>query len=57
MNLDLTKGTTNTIKVEDTKSVLPITGGTGTMIFMIIGGSMILLAGALLVVVMKKRSK
>lgn len=57
MNLDVAQGTTNKIEVEDTKSVLPITGGTGTMMFMIIGGSLILLAGALLVVVLKKRSK
>ena len=57
MNLDVAQGTTNKIEVEDTKSVLPITGGTGTMMFMVIGGSLILLAGALLVVVLKKRSK
>ena len=40
----------------DTPSKLPQTGGEGTMIFMIIGGSLILIAGVLFVIVMKKRS-
>lgn len=43
-------------EVLDTKTKLPETGREGTMMFTIIGGSLILLAGALFVVVMKKRN-
>lgn len=57
LELDLTNGTTNKIEVEDTTSIVPHTGGMGNMIFMVIGGSLILLAGAMLVIVMKKRTK
>lgn len=45
-----------TVTIADTKVKLPDTGGEGTMMFTIIGGSLILLAGALFVVVMKKRA-
>ena len=45
-----------TVVISDTKTKTPSTGGAGTMMFTIIGGSLILLAGALFVVVMKKRS-
>lgn len=44
------------VSIGNTPSKLPETGGEGTMMFMIIGGSLILLAGVLFVVVMKKRS-
>lgn len=42
--------------IPNTISKLPETGGAGTMMFTIIGGSLILVAGALFVVVLKKRS-
>lgn len=45
-----------TITIEDTKAKLPSTGGNGTMVFTIVGGSLVLLAAALFVIVMKKRS-
>lgn len=45
-----------TVVISDTKTKTPATGGAGTMMFTIIGGSLVLLAGALFVVVMKKRS-
>lgn len=38
-------------------AVAPMTGGEGTMIFTIVGASLILLAGALAVVILKKRNK
>ena len=47
---------TVTVTIEDTKAKLPSTGGNGTLIFTIIGGSLVLLAAALFIVVMKKRS-
>lgn len=47
---------TFTASIGDTPARLPETGGEGTMMFTIIGGSLILLAGALFVVVMKKRA-
>ncbi len=46
----------NTEAITNTKSKLPQTGGAGTMMFTIIGGALILVAGALFVVVMKKKS-
>lgn len=46
---------TVTVTIEDTKTKTPSTGGAGTMMFTIIGGSLVLIAGALFVVVMKKR--
>ena len=52
---DATTGTV-TVTISDTKTKTPNTGGAGTMMFTIIGGSLVLLAGALFVVVMKKRS-
>lgn len=42
--------------IENTKSRLPETGGAGNWMFTIIGGSLVLIAGALFVVIMKKRS-
>lgn len=45
-----------TVTVEDTPAKLPSTGGNGTLIFTIIGGSLVLLAAGLFIVVMKKRS-
>ena len=52
---DATTGTV-TVEISDTKTKTPNTGGVGTMMFTIIGGSLVLLAGALFVVVMQKRS-
>ena len=46
---------TVTVTIKDTKPKTPSTGGAGTMMFTIIGGSLVLIAGALFVVVMKKR--
>ena len=46
---------TVTVTIKDTKPKTPSTGGPGTMAFTIIGGSLVLIAGALFVVVMKKR--
>lgn len=45
-----------TVTVEDTQAKLPSTGGNGTLMFTFIGGSLVLLAAALFVIVMKKRS-
>lgn len=45
-----------TVVIEDTQAKLPSTGGNGTLMFTIIGGSLVLLAAALFVIVMKKRS-
>ena len=47
--------TNATTPITNTISKLPKTGGAGTMMFTIIGGSLVLIAGALFVVVMKKR--
>ena len=47
---------TVTVTIEDTKAKLPSTGGNGTLMFTIIGGSLVLLAAALFIIVMKKRS-
>jgi LPXTG-motif cell wall-anchored protein len=52
----LSQGIDVSTEILDTKTKLPETGGEGTMIFTIIGGSLILLAGALFVVVLKKRN-
>lgn len=46
----------NSDAITNTISKLPETGGAGTMMFTIIGGALILVAGALFVVVLKKRS-
>lgn len=51
---DDTTGTV-TVVVEDTKTKLPSTGGEGIMMFTIIGVSLIMLAGVLFVVAMRKR--
>lgn len=45
-----------TVVIEDTHAKLPNTGGNGTLMFTIIGGSLVLLAAALFVIVMKKKS-
>ena len=47
--------TNATTPITNTISKLPKTGGAGTMMFTIIGGSLVLIAGVLFVVVMKKR--
>lgn len=58
ITLGATAGSTTLeeVSIGDTPSKLPQTGGEGTMMFMIIGGSLILLAGVLFAVVMKKKS-
>ena len=52
-----TAGSTAVIeaRIGDTPSKLPQTGGEGTMMFTIVGGSLIVLAGILFAVVMKKK--
>lgn len=54
----VTVGTTGTVTVtiEDTPAKLPATGGAGTLVFTIVGGSLVLLAAVLFIIVMKKRS-
>ena len=44
------------LTVEDTPAKLPTTGGEGTLLFTIIGASLVLIAGALFVVVLRKRT-
>lgn len=53
---DTATATSKTVTVKDSKSVLPNTGGEGTMVFTIVGISLILAAGVLFVLVMRKRS-
>ena len=57
ITLGATAGSTTLeeVSIGDTPSKLPETGGAGTMMFTIIGGSLVVLAGVLFVVVMKKR--
>ncbi|MBQ4260521.1 MAG: SpaH/EbpB family LPXTG-anchored major pilin [Ruminococcus sp.] len=57
MELDLTAGNSGNVTVEDTKSEVPTTGGVGTMMFTVVGGALIIAAGVLLVIVLKKRAK
>lgn len=45
------------ITIENTKPVLPQTGGPGTIAFTVIGASLIVCAGVLLIIIMKKRAK
>ncbi len=47
---------TGSVTIADTKAKIPSTGGNGTMVFTIVGGSLVLLAAALFAVVMKKKS-
>lgn len=44
------------VQIKNSKSVLPETGGEGTMVFTIVGISLILAAGVLFVIIMKKRA-
>lgn len=53
---DSTPNGIGTVTVKDTKAKMPQTGGTGTLVFTIVGGSLVLLAAALFIIVMKKRS-
>ncbi len=53
---DTATATSQVVTVKDSKSVLPQTGGEGTMVFTIIGISLILAAGVLFVIVMRKRA-
>lgn len=52
----LSSGIHNTTTITDTKSKLPETGGAGTLAFTIVGGSLIVAAGILLAIVLKKRA-
>ncbi len=54
---DTATATSKTVTITNAKSILPKTGGPGTVMFYVIGASLIICAGALLVVVMKKRAK
>lgn len=54
---DTAADSVTTVTVTDTKSKLPNTGGEGTMVFTIVGASLIAAAGILLAVVLKKRAK
>lgn len=62
VSVDINEGTSDTtaeftVKViSNTKSVLPQTGGEGTMVFTIVGIALILAAGVLFVIVMRKRA-
>ncbi len=49
-------GTVNSPTVVNTKTMLPETGGAGTMMFTLIGAGLMIVAGVLFVVVYKKRS-
>ncbi|MBQ2569593.1 MAG: LPXTG cell wall anchor domain-containing protein [Ruminococcus sp.] len=42
--------------MKDTRAKLPNTGGAGTLVFTIVGGSLIVAAGILLAIVLKKRA-
>ncbi|HCA05286.1 MAG TPA: hypothetical protein DEO32_05250, partial [Ruminococcaceae bacterium] len=53
----LSDGVYSNLQITDTKTKLPETGGAGTMVFTIVGASLIVAAGILLAVVLKKRSK
>lgn len=55
-NSAISNGIHNTTKITDTKSKLPETGGAGTLAFTIVGGSLIVAAGILLAIVLKKRA-
>lgn len=52
----LSNGIHNTVVITDTKAKLPETGGAGTLVFTIVGGSLIVAAGILLAIVLKKRA-
>ena len=52
----LSNGIHNTTTITDTQSKLPETGGAGTLVFTIVGGSLIVAAGILLAIVLKKRA-
>ena len=52
----LSNGIHNTTTITDTKAKLPETGGAGTLVFTIVGGSLIVAAGILLAIVLKKRA-
>ena len=54
---DFSKAVQLVATVKDTKAKLPQTGGSGTMVFTIMGGALILIAGVMFVLVMRKKSK
>ncbi len=45
-----------TAGIDNYPTKLPQTGGAGTMVFTIVGGALVLLAGAMFVIIMKKRA-
>lgn len=53
---NITDGIHHGVTITDTKPKLPNTGGAGTLAFTIIGGALVVAAGVLLVIVLKKRS-
>lgn len=52
----ITNGIYNAATIKDTRAKLPNTGGAGTLVFTIVGGSLIVAAGILLAIVLKKRA-
>ena len=52
----LSNGVHNSTIIPNTKAKLPNTGGAGTLAFTLVGGALVIAAGILLVVVLKKRS-
>ena len=52
----INNGIYNAVTIKDTRANLPNTGGAGTLAFTIVGGSLIVAAGILLAIVLKKRA-
>ena len=52
----INNGIYNAATIKDTRAKLPNTGGAGTLAFTIVGGSLIVAAGILLAIVLKKRA-
>jgi len=52
----LNNGIHDAVIITDTKAKLPETGGAGNLVFTIVGGSLIVAAGILLAIVLKKRA-
>ncbi len=52
----INNGIYNAATIKDTRAKLPNTGGAGTLVFTIVGGSLIVAAGILLAIVLKKRA-
>ena len=52
----INNGIYNAATIKDTRAKLPNTGGAGTLVFTIVGGSLIVAAGILLAIFLKKRA-